>query len=70
MPNLRSDERSVLGSARTFGPKALSVQHYPEVSLLPGVPDEGDPAVLGHEGVPELVVGRSGRRLGKGRIEP
>ena len=29
MPNLRSDERSVLGSARTFGPKALSVQHYP-----------------------------------------
>ena len=27
MPNLCSDERSVLGSARTFGPKALSVQH-------------------------------------------
>ena len=28
MLNERSDERSVLGSARTFGPKALSVQHY------------------------------------------
>ena len=40
-----------------------------QLNCPPGVPDEGDPAVLGHEGVPELVVGRSGRRLGKGRIE-
>ena len=27
MPNPHSDERSALGSAQTYGPKALSVQH-------------------------------------------
>ena len=38
----------------------------PEVCFFSGESDEGDAAVLGHEGVAELVVRGARRRLGEG----